>query len=374
MLTKHKTLGLLLLSFLTLFLWVAADESGDTPKNNILDPRVKPGNRFKIEFDEFPTTLANLKSSLTIYIPTDYTSEKKFPLFLWLSQAKGHQRDRSPLVEGKGCVVITFPLYRKTGPVAEDVSAETVSRICLSEDDAELIWPIYKKMLAKVESIVPNIDPDNRLAGGFSNGAHCISILLNRTNQEFQDYFNSYFLVEGGLPYVLREKKKYPGKRYMLLMYGEMSQKRSMPGLAQQSVKCGIDVEEIEMPGVGHDFPDKYMPRVTDWIYRKVLFGYFPDKLAPIKKLVKRRKYTDALNQLNEMKTEVAGYEIPLKMIDEVWSPLEEKAAKELKMKLRKKVPPAGIEKYKKLLDKFIKRWPKTKAAAKAQEAIDLLE
>lgn len=384
MLVKNKLFILVLVSFCFAFLWIAAEdqkkkdnqtEAPEAKKDIPLDSRVTAGNRFVEEFDDFPTTLANTKSDIWIYIPTDYDPTKKHPLFLWLGEAKGHHQDRRNLVDGKKFICVSFPLYRKTGPVAEGVSAETVKRIHLSEDDWELIWPIYKKMIAKVEELVPNIDPNIRFVGGFSNGAHCMAILLNNTSGEFHNYFNAYFFVEGGFPYRLKDDKKYSKKNCMLFLYGEQSMKSNMSIMAKQAAKFGVDTEEIEMKGIGHAFPADYMPKVTEWINRKVVFGYLPDKLEGVKKLIKQSKYADALNQLDGLKSEVKGYDAQTKQIEEVELPLEEKAGKEVKGVLKEASSKGTTKKYKTdPLEKFIKKWPKTKAAAEAQKALDELK
>jgi predicted esterase len=381
---KNKVFLFVLVPLCVSFFWIAAEEQNkkdtkaaepEVKKDKPLDSRITAGNRFQVEFDEFPKTLVDTKSDIWIYIPTDYDPAKKHPLFLWLGEAKGHHQDRRNLVDGKNFICVSFPLYRKTGPVAEGVSAETVKRIHLSEDDAELIWPIYKKMIAKVEELVPNIDPNIRLVGGFSNGAHCMTILLNGSNGEFHNYFNAYFFVEGGFPYKLKENKKYSNKNCMLAMYGEKSAKNNMMIMAKQAAKFGVDVEEVEMKEIGHAFPKDYMPKVTDWINRKVIFGYLTEKLEGVKKLIKQSKNAEALNQLDLLKTEVQGHEVQTKQVEEVSLPLEEKAGKEVKGVLKEAASKGTTKKYKiDLLEKFIKKWPKTKAAAEAQKALEELE
>src|SRR5207247_6358841 len=127
---------------------------------------------------------------------------------------------------------------------------------------AGLIWSCYRTMLAELERIVPNVHADARVVAGFSNGANCQAVLLNRA-KEFRDAFKGFVLWEGGN--MLDAFKGLSGKS-LFVLYGEKSLgKYGMP-IAASASKAGADADFVEMKGVGHDAPASYNPQVRDWI------------------------------------------------------------------------------------------------------------
>ncbi len=216
------------------------------------DARVKPGAIIEVPFPDLPETLARQPSKMLISIPQDYDPKKKAPLCLWLNGSEG-----SPGIDRRGpgdkrFVVVSFPLY-KIGVPRDKGGAEHA----LDQADATKIWPIYKVMLAELEKMVPNIHPELRYAAGYSNGAHCISILINHT-KEFTDYFRDFDLLEGGV--YLNDFKNIKG-RAMQIIYGDQSQQKNrLLRLADQVKSAGLEMDLVKVEGTGHQLDGDYVP------------------------------------------------------------------------------------------------------------------
>jgi hypothetical protein len=152
-------------------------------------------------------------------------------------------------------------------------------------------------MLLELERIVPNLHADARVVAGFSNGANCQAVLLNRV-KEFKDAFRGFILWEGGN--MLDNFKALPGKS-LYVLYGEKSLgKYGMP-IAASAVKAGADSDFFEMKGVGHDAPASYHPQVRDWIQRKVLYKDLPDAFRAMTEAVKHSRWPEAVRQYNRV-------------------------------------------------------------------------
>ena len=54
-----------------------------------LDPRIKAGNEFTIEYPDMPKTLAYKGAKMWIHLPDDYDPKRLHPLFLWYNGGDG---------------------------------------------------------------------------------------------------------------------------------------------------------------------------------------------------------------------------------------------------------------------------------------------
>ncbi len=124
-----------------------------------------------------------------IHIPATYEPGRDFPLLLWFSGGKGscHVRSARDLVDFNEFVVVALPS-------PEGRSA----RLAVKGGEIDAFWAYHAPMLEAVKQAVPNIDPELRLVGGSSNGAHIIGSGLSRDWRGFSDYFTAYILHEGG--------------------------------------------------------------------------------------------------------------------------------------------------------------------------------
>ena len=96
------------------------------------------------------------------------------------------------LCEGKDFICVGVPLFKATDPKAPG------GDFIMRNPDAKYMWPFFRTMLAKLDELVPNIDPAHRVLGGFSNGAHATPGLIDESDGEIARRFSAFFFVEGG--------------------------------------------------------------------------------------------------------------------------------------------------------------------------------
>ena len=85
-----------------------------------------------------------------------------------------------------------MPLFKKIAP------KEPGGNVIMRDEDALYMWPFFRTMLAKLFDIVPNIDKDHMMIGGFSNGAHASQGLIDESDGEIAKQFSAFFFIEGG--------------------------------------------------------------------------------------------------------------------------------------------------------------------------------
>ena len=165
-------------------------------------PKLSPGSTFTIAFPEMPPTLADLldrngvKPMMTVFLPGNYSPSRKHPLLIFLGGGNGGSGGNPgvarSLCEGKDFVCVGLPLFKEK--VAAPAPGNGLERILLRSPDCKFAWPLYRKMLAKLEEMVPNIDPSRRILGGFSNGAHATAGLIDESDGEIARRFSAFFL------------------------------------------------------------------------------------------------------------------------------------------------------------------------------------
>ena len=167
-----------------------------------------PGISIYVEFPDLPRCLHSrifedsADPAFSVYLPENYTSDKNYPLILWLNGGPGGMgRNTSisqQITNRSDFICVNFPLFKDSLEALESDSSNYWSRIGISYDDSDVIWNAYKIMLEKLYEILPNIDRNNTFLGGFSNGGHTTAVLLNRPGPEILKHFNKFFFIEGG--------------------------------------------------------------------------------------------------------------------------------------------------------------------------------
>ena len=247
-------------------------------------PEIRPGAAFRLDFPELPRTLAGGPASMDVRLPKTYDPNKRYPLFLWLNSGRGGSgHARTDIANPETYICIGLPLFRKEPsrrPSAKkkvEQDPESPEALHMKYEDAAPLWSAWSVMLAKLQSLVPSVEPEKGVAGGLSNGAHAIGVLLAGKRKEFRHWFGAFILAEGG--YMLRGDfavRKCP----MLILAGEHSwAKRRMTfdgseagnahDFYQRMKAARADAELIVMPGVGHDFPSEYAARAREWLAQK---------------------------------------------------------------------------------------------------------
>ena len=159
------------------------------------EPASKPaaGALITVKFPEMPRTFAGAVPQMAVFLPVNYDPARKHPLLIFLRGGDGGN-DSNPaiardLVEDKDFVCVSLPLFKEKDPN---------QTVLIRDNDCKVAWPLYKTMLAKLDEVVPNIDPNHRVLGGFSNGAHMTAALINQSEGEAAARFCAFFLIDGG--------------------------------------------------------------------------------------------------------------------------------------------------------------------------------
>lgn len=215
---------------------------------------------------------------MTVHLPKNYDADHKFPLLIFLAGGTGGVGDQigQPLAisENKDFITVNLPLFRE----AEAVKRQT--GIFLQHADAQFAWQSYKKMLAKLGEIVPNIDCAHRIIGGFSNGAHTTGGLIEATEGEAAAYFSAFYLVEGGGG--LQRFASIKGKP-LIILYGAKNGGAWADRMFQAAVADGVNAQVVGMANTGHDFPAVVYPRFRQWLRGPALGPHAPAAAEPSK-------------------------------------------------------------------------------------------
>ncbi len=263
--TKFSVL-LLLAAFI-----VQATNAGDDNTFN------QPDSTVILTFDNLPPTLfsqaveSNKPTQAAVYFPENYTKAKNFPLLIWLGGGNGgpgtNLKTPKSITGNNDFICINLPLFKEIlAPVNAD-SSNFWMRLYIDDENADIIWDSYKLMLKEIFRNIPNIDRKNTFMGGFSNGAHTISVLLNRKKPEINRYIKNYFIVEGGNDFHHLDALK---RRNLLVMVGgnniERGYKKKLKNIYDSATEKNIDAEYHIMDSTGHGFPAKFHPLVKRWI------------------------------------------------------------------------------------------------------------
>jgi hypothetical protein len=133
----------------------------------------------------------------------------------------------------------------------------------MTDEDAKHMWPYFRTMLARLDEVVPNLDPAHQVLGGFSNGATATQGLIDESDGEAARRFSAFFFVGGGGR--LQHLDLLKGKAY--LMVGTFA--RSRPRLQEicdaakaAGAKADMIIEDTEK----HEFPVSAYPAVAAWL------------------------------------------------------------------------------------------------------------
>ena len=230
-------------------------------------PKLAPGSTFTVAFPEMPPTFYDLsqkkdvKAEMTVFLPQNYDPQRKHPLLILLNGGDGG-RGSDPVIarklsEEKDFVCVSVPLFKVTNPKAP--GGEFIMR----DPDGKYMWPFFRTMLEKLDALVPNIDPDHRVLGGFSNGAHATQGLIDESDGEVARRFSAFLFVEGGGR--LQHYDLLKGKPYLMVS----SNKKSLPRAKQicDAAKAAGAKVSLVFEDVGkHGFPVSAYPAVREWL------------------------------------------------------------------------------------------------------------
>ncbi|MGA2497786.1 MAG: hypothetical protein ABSH20_08600 [Tepidisphaeraceae bacterium] len=256
---------------IALALLVLAAAAGGTLADD-LPPKLSAGGTFTVQFPDMPPTFyatfqkKDVKAQMTVFLPANYEPGRKFPLLVFLNGWDGGNGGNPgvarALCENRDFVCVSVPLFKANDFKVAEPNVAGVGFIMRGED-ARHMWPLFKTMLAKLEELVPNIDPAHRVLGGFSNGAHAAAGLIDESDGEIARRFSAFLFVEGGGK--LQHYDLLKDKPFLIVSSNAKSRPRAQQicdAAKAAGAKATLVVEDVGK----HDFPVSAYPAVRQWL------------------------------------------------------------------------------------------------------------
>jgi len=270
---RQRGLKALLTAVAGVSLWAASAALG-LAQAQVADAalRLAPGTSFTIQFPEMPPTFFALETGksvpaqMTVFLPTNYDPAKPFPLLIflngWDGGAGGNPGVARGLCEDRDFVCLSVPLFKSPDFRAEEPNKMGPGFV-ITEPDGRTMWPLFKTMLAKLEELVPNIDPAHRVLGGFSNGAHATAALIDGSDGEVTEQFSAFLFGEGGGKLVHYERLK--DKPFLMLSSNSKSLPRATE-IAEAAKAAGAQTTLIFEDIGKHGLPESAYPKIREWL------------------------------------------------------------------------------------------------------------
>lgn len=262
----------ILLSFLALTAFLLSDSPAYGAGVQLL-----PNLRWQLVFSDLPDTLASMTSGkkeparLTVRLPANYSSEGRFPLFVFLNGGDGGPGNTLPIdqknIGSNDFICVGLPLFRR------ELNTNTVSK-----NDLQTLSHAYEVMLQRLLDLIPNTTPERSAFGGFSNGANATAVLLAGQHEFILRHFRAFYLIEGGFGTLTPEVLQKPAMKHLrfLVLRGnqpdnehpEERQKNDHLARALEDTahKLGLDFTSKVMHGYGHEFPREYQTFLGKWL------------------------------------------------------------------------------------------------------------
>jgi len=237
-----------------------------------------PNRWFTITFPDMPPTLFSLATKradpaqMTVFLPRNYDLQRKHPLFIFLNGSDGGNACdpviARALSEEQDFICVALPLFKISLDPNSPVNKPPV--IIVRGADGRYGWPFVRTMLARLEQVVPNIDPDHRILGGFSNGAHATAALIDGSDGEAARMFSAFMFGEGGGG--LEHYELLNGKPFLMIS----SNAKSLPRATEitETAKAAGAQTTLIFEDIGqHGFPPAAYPKIREWLRGPALAG-----------------------------------------------------------------------------------------------------
>jgi len=263
---------------------------------NAADAPLAPNAILQFEFPELPESYyAKQKGEkalamLTAQLPENYSSEAKFPLFVYLQGGNGGRSDSAAfarsVVGPRDFIAVRLPLFKTDagssllipeGLLSAELAKRAKALEFITANDFSVTARAYQTMLSKLFDAVPNATRERSAIGGFSNGAHCVSALLILKDDFLLDHFTSFYFLDGGQPLLIHpDALKDPRahrSRYLLLRGDPAKDDLAARQLIEPMILAfdkraqadGLDFTSILMTGHGHTQPPEYLQLIGAW-------------------------------------------------------------------------------------------------------------
>ncbi len=248
--------------------------------------RLIPGTPVEFEVPSAPQSMANQIRNqthepvrMTIKLPKDYDPARSYPVLVFLNGGDGGKGGElnmaEPFMGDAGYILCNIPLFKKVEPSDRDEVKWSITPV-----DGPYMLPAFRLMLDELRKRAPNIDERRSVLAGFSNGAAAIAVVLWSGDPDLLSRFGSFVLVEGGF-WLGSDCDHESGLRFARATFSALRDRRVIIAYGDQSTpadrvpwiraaretvdalkRASVDVVEVPMPGVGHDFQSDQMARI----------------------------------------------------------------------------------------------------------------
>ncbi|MCC7012028.1 MAG: hypothetical protein IT454_05685 [Planctomycetes bacterium] len=221
-----------------------------------LDPRVRPGAQFTLEFPDLENDRRGASAAAVVRIPERFDLRRELPLAVWLGGGEGHKQpgEAGKLADPERFVLVGLPYPESSRPEPGSVYL----------GHFDLIWSYHAAMLSRIRELVPNLSADVRVLSGFSNGGHCIDGLLRDAHAGVRSEFRAFVLGDGGAG-----RGAYPDMSGLcaFVCWGERSPNNGSSQAVARTLEIrGAQVTRHEQRGVGHAFTDEAKQLAREWL------------------------------------------------------------------------------------------------------------
>jgi hypothetical protein len=202
----------------------------------------------------------DVKAQMTVFLPRNYDPGRRHPLLVFLNGGDGgigsNPGVARALSEERDFVCVSVPLFKASDPKA-------LGGYIMHDADARYMWPFLRTMLAKLDEVVPNVDPGNQVLGGFSNGAHASAGLIDESDGEIARRFSAFLFVEGGGR--MKHFELLEGKPFLMVSSNAKSRLRAQQ-ICDAAKAAGARATFVCEDVGKHDFPVSAYSAVREWL------------------------------------------------------------------------------------------------------------
>lgn len=240
----------------------APASSGDTPAppspgSPTLPVAPAAGTVLTLSFPELGPMHHGLLSACEVSVPKAFDPARPVPLLVWFGGGNGSHRVEGAhdVVDFDRFVVVALPYPEGRGP-----------RVAAEELRVHEHWDYHRVMLARVDKLLPNLDPRLRIAAGTSNGAHYLGYGLDQQWPGFGEAFTAFVLHEGGAAPLGSAIPGAKGRR-LLVAWGTRSESLSWREWFNDRISVvGADLALTPIPGAGHGLDAAGRRVIRRWI------------------------------------------------------------------------------------------------------------
>jgi acetyl esterase/lipase len=219
----------------------------EAPPSERLDtPEARPGEEFRLPWPA-------VKREVPVYVPTDYSPARRWPVVLLYHGLNGEPTTEliRQLTGGKGAIVVGMT-YIEPSPVRRTAAQQQAYQ---AKELAQL-----ERMLEELPRHV-RIDRGRVFLAGISRGGWQVSVFAETAQPRVAGYL---ILLAGRFPFV-REPRPDLSERAVYVGTGENDEANAYARMAAQYYdRCGATVTWEEYPGRGHEV-DATAVRLQAW-------------------------------------------------------------------------------------------------------------